>query len=72
MATSEVLQTRLNAAEEALHALMTGTKEVEIEYDGRRVKYSQAKAGDLRVYIRELQVQLGQKTGRSKAIVARF
>lgn len=72
MATKEVLQARLDAAEEALHQLMIGKKQVEIEYDGHRVKYTQAKSGELRNYIIQLKTQLGQSSGRSKAILPRF
>lgn len=42
---------RLEEAEDALHLLLTGTQEVEIQYDQTRVKYTQANIDELRRYI---------------------
>lgn len=72
MVTNEQLQARLAEAETALHQIMTGTSTVEVSYNGRQVQYSRTNAGDLRAYILDLKVQLGIKTGRSRAILARF
>jgi hypothetical protein len=71
MATED-LQTRLDEAQDALHRLMTGKGRVRVEYEGKMVIYTQANIGDLRAYILELQVQLGQKPGRSRASTVFF
>jgi hypothetical protein len=67
MATTDELKARLCDAETALHKLMTGQKTVRFTYDGKEVMYTPATAADLRAYIQELQVQLGQKPSRSRA-----
>jgi hypothetical protein len=67
MATTEELQARLDEAQSALHKVMIGKQTVRIVYDGVEYGYSPANVGDLRAYILELQVQLGQKTGRCRA-----
>lgn len=67
MATTEELQARLDEAQAALHKVMIGKQTVRIVYDGVEYAYSPANVGDLRAYILELQVQLGQKTGRCRA-----
>ncbi len=72
MPTTEEYQAWLTKAEESLNKLMTGTKTAEVTYFGRTVKYSQTNVGDLRAYIRELEVKLGLRSGRTKAILTRF
>ena len=72
MATTEELQERLDEATTALHKVLTGQQAVRIEYDGKAKFFNQTNVGDLRAYIRELMVQLGQKTGRSGAITPVF
>ena len=72
MATTEELQTRLDEAETALHKLLTGQQTVRLEYDGKSVTYTAASAGDLRAYIGQLQVNLGLKSRRSRAITVGF
>ena len=72
MATTDELQTQLDDAQTALHNLMTGQGTVRIEYEGKMVIYTPANIGNLRAYILELQVQLGQKPGRSRSISVYF
>ena len=72
MATTEQMETWLEEAEEAYHKLRTGQQTVTVTYEGRSRTYSQASATGLQAYIRELQVALGIKPGRSPAIVTRF
>jgi hypothetical protein len=67
MTTTDDLETQLSEAQTALHKLMTGQGVVRLMYDAKEVIYTPANIGDLRAYILELQVQLGQKTGRCKA-----
>ena len=67
MATTDELQAQLDDAQTALHKLMIGQGRVRVEYEGKMVIYTPANIGDLRAYILELQVQLGQKPGRARA-----
>lgn len=70
MATLAELTTRKLEAELALHRLMTGAMEVEVEHGDMRTKYSNASIDQLRVYIAELQKQIelagGASDGRLK------
>ena len=50
MATKSAAE-RLEEAEDALHLLLTGTTEIEVQYEGTRVKYSQGNIDELRRYI---------------------
>ncbi len=63
MADITVLRTRLIEAEGAYHRLITGDREVEVEFsDGRRNKYSETTASDLKRYIDELRAQIAQQS----------
>jgi hypothetical protein len=64
MTSTAVLETRLADAEAALHSLLTGVKEVSVSYNGQSVTFTQATAGQLRGYIAELKIQLGQTPPR--------
>ena len=64
MADPEVLQQRLDLAEDALDRLMRGESEVEIEYAGRSTKFARANESSLRRYISELKRGLGMTTAR--------
>ena len=64
--------TRLAEARDAYHALMTGEKTVELSYDGRVVKYEKTNIEGLRLYIRELEVEVGERVGARRAIGVRF
>jgi hypothetical protein len=70
MATLAELQTRKLEAELALHRLMTGIQEVEVEHGDMRTKYSSASINQLRIYIDDLQKQIealgGASDGRKK------
>lgn len=66
MADAEVLQARLEEAETALHALMTGSKEVQVRHRDKDVRFTQATLGELRAYIAELKSELGLG-GRARA-----
>lgn len=60
------LQTLLTQAQEAYHALVTGTKAVTIERNGRKVIYTVTNIQDLRLYIQDLQVSLTPTSGRQR------
>ena len=49
------IRNMLKEAQEALHQLVTGTKAVTIERNGRKVTYKESNVADLRLYIGELQ-----------------
>ena len=64
MASLLTLQTRLTEAEEALHQLVIGTREVTIEFgSGRKVSYNQANIAELRSYIARLEDQIAVLQG---------
>jgi hypothetical protein len=71
MPTPEELQSRLNEAESAYHALMTGKSAVQVAYENGSATYTQADKTNLRAYIQELKSQLGIGGGRS-SINVRF
>jgi hypothetical protein len=53
------LRQRLSEAEAAYHRLMTGDREVEVEFtDGRRNRYSETNASSLRDYIGSLKAEI--------------
>ncbi len=63
MADLAVLRTRLTEAETAYHRLMTGEREVEVEFsDGRRNRYSETTASNLKRYIDELRAEIAGAT----------
>lgn len=68
-ATTEQLLTRLDEAEQAMHDLLTGVKEVSLSYNGRNVSYSQTNINDLRMYIADLQRTLGIKPQRRRGAI---
>jgi carbamate kinase len=58
------LKTFLLEAQLALHKLMTGTKEVTVEFgQNRRVTYSEVNVSQLRRYITELESQIAVAEG---------
>lgn len=58
---SATLQTRLQEAEEAYHALMSGQSVAEFrDSNGELVRYTPANAFRLQAYILQLKSQLGQ------------
>ena len=76
MADIEILKSRLDEAETAQHKLMTTGAPVEIQYEGRVVKYTRANADALDTYIRGLRAQIsraeGTTTRRRRAISVSF
>lgn len=52
------LQSKLDEAEAAYHALMTGVREVEVKAGEYSVSYTQAKALDLKTYIAYLKQKI--------------
>ena len=55
------LQTRLDEAEAAYHALMTGQAVAEFrDHNGETVRYTAANASRLLAYIQSLKMQLGK------------
>lgn len=61
------LQQQLDEARSAYHQLMTGTKAVRIQKDGRLVEFSRATVNELRSYINDLEAQLGLSRRRPPA-----
>ena len=58
-----VTYVQLQEARTAYHALMTGQSIVEFrDQNGETVKYGQANANKLAIYIQQLEQQLGQTT----------
>lgn len=72
MTDTAVLQTRLAAAELALHELSIGARTASLSFDGKSMTYSQTNMGALRAYIAELRQQLGLGTGRARPFAVRF
>jgi hypothetical protein len=59
MADITTLRSRLVEAESAYHRLMTGDREVEVQFsDGRRMRYSETTARDLKRYVDELRAEI--------------
>lgn len=64
MADINQLKTWLLEAQLALHKLMTGQKEVEVDFgQNRKVRYTETKISDLRRYISELENQIAALEG---------
>ena len=62
----------LSDAQTALAALMTGRREVVVDYDGKSITYSAATRADLEAWISLLQMQLGiTKTRRALRVYFR-
>lgn len=57
------IEADLAAARAALTRLNTGTLQVEVEYDGRRVKFAAASATRLEAHVRSLEDQLARAAG---------
>ncbi|ARR46693.1 gpW family head-tail joining protein [Vibrio parahaemolyticus] len=55
---------KLNEAEAAYHALLTGTMAVSVNKDGRKVEFTRADIDRLRNYIDNLKIELGLKSHR--------
>lgn len=71
----DILQTRLNEAKAAYHALQTGTSpRVVVDQNGERVEFTAANRHGLYSYIKQLESQLGVYTPGcgSPAAPARF
>jgi hypothetical protein len=70
-----MLQTMLNDAVMARHSLMIGTKEMVVTYgngDGNRsVTFTRATLPNLNAYIEQLEIALGMRRGRARAIMVR-
>jgi hypothetical protein len=52
-------ETQLAQARAALHALMTGKQKVSVQYEGRKVQYSEVNKQELVAYIKTLEQQCG-------------
>lgn len=57
------IQSLLLEAQTAMHQLLTGTKAVKIERNGRKVEFKPTDKADLKLYIAELQGSLNLSTG---------
>jgi len=56
------LTLRLEQAEDAYHALMTGARVVEVfDQNGEKLRYDKVNLADLRNYINDLKRMLGQR-----------
>ena len=56
----------LKQAQEAYHQLVTGTKAVKVERNGRKVEFTQTDMQSLRLYIQDLQSSLSISDGRGR------
>nr|VFJ45824.1 MAG: gpW protein [Candidatus Kentron sp. FM]VFJ45991.1 MAG: gpW protein [Candidatus Kentron sp. FM]VFK20705.1 MAG: gpW protein [Candidatus Kentron sp. FM] len=68
-------QQRLTEAREAMHQLGTGAQAVEVDVEGQRVRYVQARRGDLQRYIRHLEAECGgasARTARRSPVICLF
>ncbi|HHA1934309.1 TPA: phage head-tail joining protein [Enterobacter ludwigii] len=57
-------QAELDGARAALYDLMTGKRVATVQKDGRRVEFTAASVSDLKKYISDLEVQLGNTQRR--------
>ena len=57
----------LKEAQEAHHALITGSQAVIVERDGRKVTFTPANIQNLRLYIKDLQGSLAVSNGRGRS-----
>ena len=55
---------RLLEAEDALHLLLTGTKEVSVQYENTSVRYTEGNIAELRRYIALLKSEVDPTTRR--------
>lgn len=60
-------QQQLDEARTALHQLMTGTKAVKVQKDGRSVEYTPININALRQYIQQLEQTVTNTNRRSPA-----
>ena len=60
------IQQLLQEAQDAYHSLITGTKAVTIERNGRKVTYTTTNLRDLRLYIQDLQGNLTSTSSRTR------
>jgi hypothetical protein len=76
MADQATLQARLTEAETALHELTIGRRSKAFTHAAgdvsRRLEWTEASIPQLRAYITDLRRQLGQTTGRRRAIGVTF
>lgn len=72
MADQATLQTRLTEAEDALHQLTIGRRSKAFTHAAgdvnRRIEWTETNVAQLRAYIADLRRQLGETTGRRRAI----
>jgi hypothetical protein len=61
-------QQRLDDARDKLHLLQTGRLSVEVEVDGRKVRYARTDVDELRGYIGELEAEAANRKPRFGAI----
>jgi hypothetical protein len=61
------LQEKIDAAEKALHDLMTGGATVRVQDGDTMLQYQPADAAKLRAYIDDLKTQSGSGGGRTRA-----
>lgn len=67
MATTQELQTLLDEAKAARHALLVGKQTVSVGYGANSVQYSKSNLPELVRYIRELQSQIdGKRVARTR------
>lgn len=76
MADTATLQARLDQAETALHDLTIGRRSKAYTHAAgdvnRRIEWTETSVPQLRAYIADLRRQLGQTTGRRRAIGVTF
>lgn len=69
---SKTNQQMLDEARVALHELEIGAKVVEISYNGNATKFTAASRSRLRIYIRELEVKVGERRSSRGSLSPRF
>lgn len=69
---AKTVQVRLEEARTALHELLAGKAVVEVGYNGGVTKFARAEVANLRAYIRELEVEAGERRSARGSIAVRF
>jgi uncharacterized protein (UPF0216 family) len=59
-------QSDLDSARKALHELLTGKRVASIQKDGRKVEFTATNVSELKQYIIELELKLGQLSRRGR------
>lgn len=58
---------KLAEARDALHSLLTGTKEVSVQYGERRITYNNVNRAELVAYVAQLEAECGDASNKDAA-----